>query len=94
MPFYFFNDVFLLHFPLKAAQSTLQGFPILEMDFCQIDSPPSGIYGWTACALRLGPGMYVAAGWEAWARFCQNATPGERDLAHTALRVTRAPDAA
>ena len=45
-------------------------------------------------ALRLGPGMYVAAGWEAWARFCQNATPGERDLAHTALRVTRAPDAA
>src|SRR5690348_3943429 len=39
---YFLYDVFLLHFPLEAAQSTLQGFPVLEMDFCQINSPPSG----------------------------------------------------
>ena len=36
------HNIFLLYFPLEAAQSTLQGFTILEMDFCQFDSPPSG----------------------------------------------------
>ncbi len=43
MTFDFFNDVFLLHFPLKAAQSAFERFPILQMDFCQTDSPPSGL---------------------------------------------------
>jgi hypothetical protein len=38
----FFYDIFLLDLPLKTAQSTLQGFPVLEMDFCQFNSPPSG----------------------------------------------------
>lgn len=32
---YLLHDIFLLHFPLEAAQSALQGFTILEMDFCQ-----------------------------------------------------------
>jgi len=36
-------------------------------------------------ALQLGPGAYLPAGWEAWARFCQNTTDGERVLARLAL---------
>jgi len=36
-------------------------------------------------ALQLAPGAYLAGGWEAWARFCQNTTPGERLLARVAL---------
>ena len=36
-------------------------------------------------ALQLGPGTYLPAGWEAWVRFCQNTTPGERSLARAAL---------
>lgn len=35
VPFYFFYDIFLLDLTLEAPQSALQGFPILEMDFCQ-----------------------------------------------------------
>ena len=35
--------------------------------------------------LRLAPGAYLAAGWERWAWFCQNATSGERRLARAAL---------
>jgi len=38
----FFYDIFLLYLALKAAQSALQCFTILEMDFCQTNSPPSG----------------------------------------------------
>ena len=36
-------------------------------------------------ALELGPGAYLPAGWESWARFCQNTTAGERVLARLAL---------
>jgi hypothetical protein len=35
--------------------------------------------------LQLAPGVYLAAGWESWARFCQNTTHGERVLARAAL---------
>ena len=35
--------------------------------------------------LQLAPGTYLPAGWERWARFCQNATSGERRLARAAL---------
>ncbi|HXE13115.1 MAG TPA: hypothetical protein VN633_13395 [Bryobacteraceae bacterium] len=42
VPFDFFYDVFLLNLTLEASQSALQGFPILEMDFRQMNSPPSG----------------------------------------------------
>jgi hypothetical protein len=35
--------------------------------------------------IQLGPGAYLPAGWEAWARFCQHASPGERDAARVAL---------
>ena len=44
--------------------------------------------------LQLAPGMYLTAGWEAWVRFCQNTTRGERGLARAALAaldVTRVP---
>jgi hypothetical protein len=44
--------------------------------------------------LRLAPGAYLAGGWEAWARFCQNTTPGERALARTALAALDANHAA
>ena len=36
-------------------------------------------------ALELGPGAYLRPGWEAWARFCQHTTTGERVLARLAL---------
>jgi hypothetical protein len=35
MPFDFLDDVFLLNFPLKAAQGILQGFAFLNSDFSQ-----------------------------------------------------------
>jgi hypothetical protein len=41
MPFDFFYDIFLLNLTLEASQSALQGFPILEMNFRQMNSPPS-----------------------------------------------------
>jgi hypothetical protein len=36
-----FNNVFLLHFPLKAAQSVFEGFPLLQSNFRQLNTPPS-----------------------------------------------------
>ena len=41
-------------------------------------------------AIRLGPGAYLGAGWEAWGRFCQHASPGERDAARVALAQSEA----
>ena len=40
------NDVFLLHLPLKAAKSVLEGFSLLKSNFCQTDTPPNPS-GWT-----------------------------------------------
>jgi|SRR5579863_5581441 hypothetical protein len=37
---YLLDDVFLLHLALKAAQSILEGFPLLKPYFCQTDTPP------------------------------------------------------
>ena len=34
------DNVFLLHLPLKTAQSVLEGFPLLQSNFCQTDTPP------------------------------------------------------
>ncbi len=42
VPFDFLNDVFLLNLALKAAEGTFERFAILQMDFCQTNSPPSG----------------------------------------------------
>jgi hypothetical protein len=44
--------------------------------------------------LQLAPGAYLRAGWEAWARFCQNTTDGERVLARRALAKLEATRAA
>jgi len=33
--FYFFNDVLLLHFPLKATQGVFERLAFLQSDFCQ-----------------------------------------------------------
>jgi hypothetical protein len=38
---HFFDNVFLLHFALKAAQSILKGFTLLQSDFRQTDTPPN-----------------------------------------------------
>lgn len=43
---YFLNDVFLLHLPLETAQCVLEGFPLLQSDFCQKTTPPNWS-GWT-----------------------------------------------
>src|SRR5215510_7864862 len=40
VPLHFFNNVFLLHFSLKAAQGVLQRFALLYSNFCQTDTPP------------------------------------------------------
>ncbi len=42
MPLDFFYDVFLLNFALEATQCTFKRLAILQMDFCQLNSPPSG----------------------------------------------------
>jgi len=42
VPLDFLNDVFLLNLALKTAQSTFERFAILQMDFRQTNSPPSG----------------------------------------------------
>jgi hypothetical protein len=34
------DNVFLLHLPLEAAQSILEGFSLLKPYFCQTDTPP------------------------------------------------------
>ena len=39
--------------------------------------------------LQLGDGAYLPAGWPAWERFCQHASPGERALARAALEDRR-----
>ena len=39
--FYLFNDVFLLHFALKTAQSVFEGFPLLQSNFRQTNTPPN-----------------------------------------------------
>ena len=38
---HFFNDVFLLHFALETAQSVFEGFPLLQSNFRQTDTPPN-----------------------------------------------------
>jgi hypothetical protein len=45
VPLDLFNDVFLLHFPLKSPEGIFQGFAFLESYFCQnlYTSPPSRI---------------------------------------------------
>jgi hypothetical protein len=40
------DNVFLLHLALEAAQSVLEGFPLLKSNFCQTDTPPNPS-GWT-----------------------------------------------
>src|SRR5713226_3751753 len=37
----FFNNVFLLHFALEAAQSVFEGFTLLQSNFRQTDTPPN-----------------------------------------------------
>ena len=36
-----FDDIFLLHFALEAAQSVLEGFTLLQSNFRQTDTPPN-----------------------------------------------------
>jgi|ERR1700761_2353313 hypothetical protein len=36
-----FDNVFLLHFALEAAQSVFEGFTLLQSNFCQTDTPPN-----------------------------------------------------
>src|SRR5437660_4583419 len=40
------DNVFLLHLALEAAQSVLEGFPLLKSYFCQTYTPPNPS-GWT-----------------------------------------------
>jgi len=42
MPLDIFDDIFLLHFPLKPAKSAFQGFSILDNDFSQYNHPFRG----------------------------------------------------
>jgi hypothetical protein len=35
------DDVFLLHFALKPAQGILEGFSLLQSDFCQLNYTPN-----------------------------------------------------
>jgi len=37
---YLFDNVFLLHFALEAAQSVFEGFTLLQSNFRQTDTPP------------------------------------------------------
>jgi len=41
MAFNLFDNVFLLHFALKAAQSILEGLTLLQSNFRQTDTPPN-----------------------------------------------------
>jgi hypothetical protein len=43
---YFFNNVFLLHLALEAAQSVFEGLTLLQSNFCQTNTPPNPS-GWT-----------------------------------------------
>ena len=40
MPLDLFNDVFLLHLPLEAAEGVFQRFPLLEPYFSQLNNTP------------------------------------------------------
>jgi len=51
VPLDFLNNIFLLNLPFEAAQRTLKRFTVLQMDFCQLISPPS------ANALQLNTGI-------------------------------------
>jgi hypothetical protein len=51
-----FDNVFLLHLPLEAAQCILEGFTLLQSNFRQTDTPPNPS-GRTATTL-LGPNSY------------------------------------
>jgi hypothetical protein len=37
----FFNNIFLLHLALKAAQGVFEGFTLLQSNFRQTDTPPN-----------------------------------------------------
>jgi hypothetical protein len=39
--FHFLDNVFLLHLALKTAQSVLEGFTLLQPNFCQTYTPPN-----------------------------------------------------
>jgi hypothetical protein len=39
--FHLFNNVFLLHLALEAAQSVFEGFTLLQSNFRQTDTPPN-----------------------------------------------------
>ena len=41
MAFYFLDDVFLLHFALKAPKRVFQGLTFLNPYLCQIATPPN-----------------------------------------------------
>jgi hypothetical protein len=51
-----FDNVFLLHFALEAAQCVLEGFTLLQSNFRQTNTPPNPS-GRTATTL-LGPNSY------------------------------------
>ena len=51
-----FDNVFLLHFALEAAQSVFEGFTLLQSNFRQRKTPPN-LSGRTATTL-LGPNSY------------------------------------
>jgi hypothetical protein len=42
----FFNNVFLLYFPLEAAQCVFKRLTLLQSNFCQTNTPPNPS-GWT-----------------------------------------------
>ena len=39
--FDFFDNIFLLNFSLEPTERAFKRFTILQMDFCQLNSPPS-----------------------------------------------------
>lgn len=43
MTFYFFYDVLLLHFPLKATQGVFERLAFLQSDFCQRNYTPKPV---------------------------------------------------
>jgi len=45
------DNVFLLYLSLEPAQRVLEGFPLLQSHFCQIDTPPDPS-GWTEQLLQ------------------------------------------
>ena len=43
MTFHFLDDVFLLHFTLKAPKCVFEGFSLLQSDFCQRNDTPKPV---------------------------------------------------